>query len=105
MANRESHFYVQQLWSVALKEAINDGYYFGDRCEIDFKAELRKAVFRMIRENTIDQSKTFSLAKENTRRLINEMIVIVAKTNQRKRLREFSLKEALKKLCPLQPFC
>jgi hypothetical protein len=102
----EPHLYYEQyLFAAALDHAISKGYYFGEDCEHDFRWQLKNGVNRMFAEDPNFGDDILVRARENTIRLVDGMIAEINDVNKLKRLRETSLLEALRKMCPLFPFC
>ncbi len=88
------------LWHVAAARAARHGFRFAQNCEQDFRALLSRSL-PSVRESDAD---TLEQVERNTALLVEEMVA-VARANNWPELYEDTLRNALKKLCPLFPFC
>jgi hypothetical protein len=90
-----------ELWQVAEAHAKHRGYEFAPNCEADLKQTIRRAL-----EKDVNQTVRYALseAEANTRRLVDEMVA-VAEAEGFPQLYEETLRQALRRLCPLFPFC
>jgi hypothetical protein len=94
---RDEHFF----WQIAYNTASQAGFQFSPDCEQDLKNQIRLGLSRLRK----DQGDEFRFENSIANLVFAMIQVLREKDSESRVLREFSLQGALRKLCPLYPFC
>ena len=93
-----------RLWSAASVTATGAGFPIDEQCEWQLREEIRLAAIRMLGSGLVLDPLAVGRAYGGTVTLVHGMIEAVAE-RERSVLDQESLSEALRRLCPLFPFC
>jgi hypothetical protein len=90
------------FWRIVAEELDKHGLFLGEDCALDLSVEFQKAIAAVAKRGaTVD---VMQKAEDATRALVRQMAEEAVRQGS-PALREWTLDSALKKLCPLFPFC